>query len=145
MSNGTVVRDNWVIVKMTRWENGHNVSSSPLPVKIDVGAENLNIEALYRIIWTHFSDLENDPSSARDRQNLPIGAGPRASDGIEGLSVQWQGGGADGWSVNGETVITKKNLVGVVSQCFSICHCQFSTCVSSLNPLLSLLLQQYGD
>ncbi|QSZ31804.1 hypothetical protein DSL72_001373 [Monilinia vaccinii-corymbosi] len=125
MSNGT--NENWVLVKLTRWENGHNTSSAPLPVAIDAGSRKSELRAVYKKVWDYFTELEKDIARPRDRKNLPAGAGPRASDGIEGLSVNWQGVISDEWSAKEETVITEKNLDGILQRLLktpnAVIHC----------------------
>ncbi|KAG4029258.1 hypothetical protein MFRU_016g00160 [Monilinia fructicola] len=119
--------DNWVLVKMTRWENGHNTSSAPLPVAIRTGSKTFELDSVYQTVWSHFMDLEQNIRKPRDRKNLPTGAGPRAGDGIEGLSVNWQGFVSDEWSAKEETLITEKNLTGIWQRLLktpnAIIHC----------------------
>ncbi|KAA8571521.1 hypothetical protein EYC84_001521 [Monilinia fructicola] len=78
-------------------------------------------------VWSHFMDLEQNIRKPRDRKNLPTGAGPRAGDGIEGLSVNWQGFVSDEWSAKEETLITEKNLTGIWQRLLktpnAIIHC----------------------
>ncbi|KAJ8059713.1 hypothetical protein OCU04_011359 [Sclerotinia nivalis] len=95
---------------MTRWENGHGTSSKPIPVDIADGANSSHLDAVYKSIWDRFIALEQ---SDLDRANLPLGSGPRQNDGIEGLSVNWQGNTGGEWAANEQTLITEKTRVGI--------------------------------
>lgn len=87
--------------------------SASVPIELNAGPENSDLNLLYKTIWDHFIELERD---LEGRKNLSVGAGPRASDGIEGLSVDWCLARADSWPKE-KTAITKNNLALVVSSC----------------------------
>ncbi|KAM3150124.1 hypothetical protein ABEW05_009588 [Botrytis cinerea] len=114
MSND--IPNDWFLVKLTRWENGHETSSALLPVNISAGNTSSGLrnglEAIYKRIWDYFTVIEKDGNSS-DRTNLPSGAALRQSDGIEGLSVDWQGLSAGDWPSQ-RTLVTEFNLPGIV-------------------------------
>ncbi|TGO92342.1 hypothetical protein BPOR_0005g00310 [Botrytis porri] len=113
MSND--IPNDWFLVKLTRWENGHETSSALLPVNISAGNTSSGLknglEAIYKRIWDYFTVIEKDGNPS-DRMNLPLGAALRQSDGIEGLSVDWQGISASDWPSQ-RTLVTEFNLPGI--------------------------------
>ncbi|KAM0131650.1 hypothetical protein ACHAO1_007143 [Botrytis cinerea] len=115
MSND--IPNDWFLVKLTRWENGHETSSALLPVNISAGNTSSGLrnglEAIYKRIWDYFTVIEKDGNSS-DRTNLPSGAALRQSDGIEGLSVDWQGLSAGDWPSQ-RTLVTEFNLPGITA------------------------------
>ncbi|KAF7939858.1 hypothetical protein EAE99_001663 [Botrytis elliptica] len=114
MSND--IPNDWFLVKLTRWEDGHETSSALLPVNISAGDTpsglRNGLQSVYKRIWDYFTVIERDGSSS-DRTNLPLGAALRQGDGIEGLSVDWQGLSAGDWPSQ-RTLVTEFNLPGVV-------------------------------
>ncbi|TGO08741.1 hypothetical protein BTUL_0194g00210 [Botrytis tulipae] len=113
MSND--IPNDWFLVKLTRWEDGHETSSALLPVNISAGDTpsglRNGLQAVYKRIWDYFTVIERDGNSS-DRTNLPLGAAIREGDGIEGLSVDWQGLSAGDWSSQ-RTLVTEFNLPGI--------------------------------
>ncbi|TGO50173.1 hypothetical protein BOTNAR_0403g00070 [Botryotinia narcissicola] len=114
MSND--IPNDWFLVKLTRWEDGHETSSALLPVNISAGDTpsglRNGLQAVYKRIWDYFTVIERDGNSS-DRTNLPLGAAIREGDGIEGLCVDWQGLSAGDWPSQ-RTLVTEFNLPGIV-------------------------------
>lgn len=103
--------DPWVFVKLDRYENGESPTgtSIALPVQIPFGRGSLT--EIYNQIWVHFTTLMANPA-AGDRANVPLEAELRPGDGIEKLTIDWNG---NDW--HEQAVITQKNLAHIVSQC----------------------------
>ncbi|KAF7946288.1 hypothetical protein EAE96_009290 [Botrytis aclada] len=103
----TKIPNDWFLVKLTRWEDGHETSSALLPVNISAGDTSYGLrnglEAVSKRIWDYFTVIEKDGNSS-DRTNLPLGATLRQADGIEGLSVDWP---------SQRTVVTDFSLPGI--------------------------------
>ncbi|KAF7882488.1 uncharacterized protein EAF02_005851 [Botrytis sinoallii] len=106
MSND--IPNDWFLVKLTRWEDGHETSSALLPKWASVCLQaHLGLLHCYRERWQL---LRPNQSS--------LGAALRQGDGIEGLSVDWQGLEAGDWPSQ-RTLVTEFNLPGVSSTVLS--------------------------
>ncbi|KAI9642875.1 hypothetical protein NHQ30_008609 [Ciborinia camelliae] len=105
-SDGTT-NDSFIFVKLIRSENGQETSSIPIPIQFQASAD---LRTVYRTIWDYFSDIEQN-GIAHDRVNIPLGAGLREGDDIEGLRVTWHGLTSDSWPVNEQQIlITQQNF-----------------------------------